>query len=463
MVDTSTPTFELPGFKGAVLRPDDEGYDDARRVFNGMIDRRPAVIARCTDGDDVAVVVNLARENDLPLSIYGGGHSVTGSAVVDAGICADLRGMKGIAVNPDARTVRAEAGLTWGEFDAATQEHGLAVTGGRVSDTGIAGLALGSGSGWLERKLGFTCDNLIRAEVVTADGRHVVASEDENADLFWGLRGGGGNFGIVTAFHFRLHPVGPILLAGMLMYPTQMAGDVVRFYREFMLGAPDEVGGALVFITAPPEDFVPEPVRGQPVVGITVVYVGPVEEGQEVLRPLLEFGPPGVAMVQPMPYVALQRMIDPANPKGMQNYWSADFLADLPDEAVDALVEHATKPVSPLTQIILVRGGGAIARVDDEATAFGQRDAPWNIHFLSIWPDPSENERNIAYTRAIATAMKPWAVGRVYLNYIGDEGLGRVEAAFGPERYARLQALKAKWDPTNLFRHNQNIPPATAG
>ncbi|HEX2119532.1 MAG TPA: FAD-binding oxidoreductase, partial [Acidimicrobiales bacterium] len=375
--------------------------------------------------------------------------------------CADMRGMKGISVDPEARTVRAEAGLTWGELDAATQEHGLAVTGGRMSETGVAGLALGSGSGWLERKLGFTCDNLIRAEVVTADGRKVVASEDESPDLFWGLRGGGGNFGVVTAFHFRLHPVGPIVLGGILLYPAQMAREVTRFYRDFMLGAPDELGAGLAFITAPPEDFVPEPVRGQPVLGMILCYAGPVEEGEEALRPLRESLPPAVDLVQPMPYVAVQRLIDPGNPKGMQNYWSADFLADLPDEAIDVLVEHATRPVSPLTQIILVRGGGAIARVDDNATAFGQRDAPWNIHFLSIWPDPAENERNIAYTRAIASAMKPWTTGRVYLNYIGDEGLGRVEAAFGPERYARLQALKAKWDPENLFRHNQNIPPAT--
>ena len=458
---TDVATFELSGFKGPVLRPDDEGYDEARKVFNGMIDRRPAFIGRCTDADDVAVLVNLARENHLPISIYGGGHGVTGSAVVDAGICCDLRGMKGITVDPEARTVRAEAGLTWGEFDAATQEHGLAVTGGRVSSTGIAGLTLGSGSGWLERKLGYVCDNMLAAEVVTADGRKVMASEDENPDLFWGLRGGGGNFGVVTAFHLRVHPIGPIVLGGMLIWPSQVAGDLVRFYRDFMLGAPDELGAGLAFITAPPAPFVPEPVRGQPVVGIIVCYAGPVEEGEEVLRPLREFGPPGIDLVQPMPYVAVQRLIDDGNPAGLQNYWSADFLAELPDEAVDVLVEHATKPVSPLSQMLLVRGGGAIARVDDEATAFGQRDAPWNVHWLSLWPDPADTERNIAYTRGIATAMKPWTTGRVYLNFIGDEGSGRVEAAYGPERYARLQALKAKWDPQNLFRHNQNIAPAT--
>jgi FAD/FMN-containing dehydrogenase len=462
MTDGTAPTtsFDLPGFRGELLRPGGDGYDEARQVFNGMIDRRPALIARCFDAGDVAAAVNLAREEDLPLSVYGGGHGVTGSAVVDGGICVDLRGMKGVAVDPDARTVRAEAGLTWGELDAATQEHGLAVTGGRVSDTGVSGLALGSGSGWLERKLGFTCDNLVGAEVVVADGREVVASEEQNADLFWGLRGGGGNFGVVTAFHFGLHPVGPIVLGGMLIYPAAVAGELVRFYRDYMLAARDEVGTALAFITAPPEEFVPEPVRGQPVVGILACYAGPVEEGEEALRPLREFGPPGVDLIQPMPYLAVQRLIDPPNVKGMQNYWTADFLAELPDEAVEVLCEHATKPVSPLTQIILVPMGGALARIDEEATAFGQRTAPWNIHYLSMWPDPTDTETNVAYTRGTATAMKPWTTGRAYLNFIGDEGKGRVEAAFGPEKYARLQALKDKWDPGNLFRHNQNIPPS---
>ena len=463
MAEQSVATrFEPDGFSGELVRPDDESYDAARQVFNGMIDRRPVLIARCSTAEDVAAIVNLAREEDLPLSIYGGGHGVTGSAVVDAGICIDLRPMKGIAVDPAARVVRAEGGLTWGELDAATQEHGLAVTGGRVTDTGIAGLALGSGSGWLERKLGYTCDNLVRAEVVAADGRQVVASEEENADLFWGLRGGGGNFGVVTAFHFRLHPVGPIVLGGMLMYPAAMARDLVRFYRDYMLTAPDEVGSGLAFITAPPADFVPEPVRGQPVVGVIVCYVGPVEEGEELLRPLREFGPPGVDLVQPMPYVAVQQMLDPASPKGMQNFWTADFLAELPDEAVEVLVEHATRPVSPLTQILLVPMGGALARVDEEAMAFGQRAARWNTHYLSMWPDPATSEENIAYTRAIAGAMKPWTTGRAYLNFIGDEGKDRVEAAFGAEKYARLQKVKDKWDPGKLFRHNQNIPPSTA-
>jgi FAD/FMN-containing dehydrogenase len=461
MTGTVARSFDLPGFGGELVHPDDPAYDETRKVFNGMIDRRPALIARCTSARDAAAAIDLAREQDLPLSVYGGGHGVTGSAVVDAGICLDLRPMNRVEVDPDRRVARVEGGARWGAIDAATQEHGLAVTGGRMSDTGIGGLALGSGSGWLERKLGYTCDNLVQAEVVTADGRLVTASEDENPDLFWGLRGGGGNFGVVTAFHLRLHPIGPIVLGGQLMYPIEMARDLMRFYRDFILAAPDEACGGMAFITAPPEEFVPEPVRGQPVVGVIVVYAGDVAEGEEVFRPLREFGPPGLDMVQPMPYVAVQQMIDAPNPPGMQNYWSADFYAELPDAAIDVFLEHAPKAPSPLTQTIVMPGGGAVARVPEDATAFVERHAQWNLHYLSMWPDPADTERNISYTRAFASAMKPWATGRAYLNMLGDEGLDRVQAAYGPEKFARLQALKAKWDPTNLFRHNQNIPPKT--
>ncbi len=381
--------------------------------------------------------------------------------MVDAGICADLRTMNRVDVDPDQRIARVAGAAKWGAIDASTQEHGLAVTGGRMSDTGIGGLALGSGSGWLERKFGLTCDNLVKAEVVTADGRQVIASEDENADLYWGLRGGGGNFGVVTAFHLRLHPVGPILLAGQLMYPAPMAGDLLRFYRDFIVSAPDEVCGGIAFITAPPEEFVPEPVRGQPVVGVIVVYAGDPDEGEEAFGPLREFGPPGLDMVDRMPYVAVQQMIDGPNPKGLLNYWNADFYAELPDEAIDVFVGYATKPVSPFSQMLVLPGGGAIGRVPEDATAFGQRDAQWNLHYLSLWDDPAETDRNIAYTREFSGSMKPWATGRAYLNFLGDKGLQRVEAAYGPEKFARLQALKDKWDPTNLFRHNQNIPPSS--
>ena len=459
MTDLSAqPT--APAFKGTVLTPGDPGYDDARRVFNGLVDRRPARIMRCTDAADVGSALLLARQEGLPVSVYGGGHGVTGSAVVDGGMCIDLRALDRVVVDPVARTARVGGGATWGAVDAATQEFGLAVTAGRVSDTGVGGLTLGSGSGWLERALGFTCDNILEAQVVAADGRIVTASATENPDLFWAIRGGGGNFGIVTEFLFQLHPVGPIVLGGMLMYPASMARNVVRFWRGFMTDAPDEVGSGVAFVTAPPLDFVPEPVRGHPVVAVFVCYAGDPAAGAEVMAPLLEYGPPAVNLVQPMPYVAIQRLLDEGNPKGMRNYWTADFLADLNDAAVDTLVSHATAPRSPLSQVILVAGGGAIARVPDDETALGQRNAPWNIHYLSIWGDPADDDVNIRHTRSMAEAMRPWTTGRVYLNYIGEEGPGRVEAAYGPEKYTRLQQIKRVWDPENVFRHNQNITPA---
>lgn len=459
-VPTPTTTGPIDGFAGETLRPGDPGYDSARAVFNGMIDRRPAVIARCTSAADVAAAIGFARAHDLVVSVYGGGHGVTGAAVCDAGVCIDLRPLKTVAVDPGTRTARVGGGVTWGELDAATQEHDLAVTGGRVSTTGVAGLALGSGSGWLERALGFTCDNLRSAEVVTADGRIVTASNHENPDLFWALRGGSGNFGVVTSFEFGLHPVGPVILGGMLLYPVDMAGEVARHYREFMAGAPDELGGGIAFITAPPVEAIPEPVRGHPVAAVIVSWIGPLDEGEAVLGPLLDFGPPGVDLVQPMPYVDLQRLIDDAAPKGRQNYWTADFYDDLPDEAIDTLVKYASHPESPHTQIVVLPGGGAVRRVPDEAMAFSHRRADWNIHYLSMWDDPADTDRNVAYTTALAGAMKPWATGGPYLNFIGDEGPARVAAAFGPEKFARLQSIKARWDPDNLFRHNQNIPPA---
>jgi FAD/FMN-containing dehydrogenase len=449
--------FELPGFAGTLMHPDHAGYDYARRVYNGMIDRRPALIARCANAADVVLAVKLARERGLPVTAFGGGHAVTGYAVCDDGVCVDLRGMKGVSIDPATRTGRFEAGLNWGEFDHAADAHGLAMTGGRNATTGISGLALGSGSGWLERKFGYVCDNLLKAEVVTADGRQVIASPDENADLFWGLRGGGGNFGIVTAFHFHLHPLPRQILAGPLVYPASQAGAVLRAFRSFMQTAPDEFGGGCAISPMPPDPMFPESVRGRPAIAIMAVCATTPEEGGRIIAPLLEAMPPAANFCRPVNYAEFQG--GGPDGSGMQNYWTADFLTGLPDEAIDILAAYATSPISPFGNVIVVPGGGAPSRVPEEATAFGMRTAPWNIHYILGWPDPADNDRNIAAIKALSQSMKPFATGRVYLNYIGVEGQERIDSSFGEAKMARLRALKSTWDPDNFFRHNQNIRP----
>jgi FAD/FMN-containing dehydrogenase/pimeloyl-ACP methyl ester carboxylesterase len=452
----------IDGFKGEIVDRAHPRYDELREVFNGMVDRRPALIARCADAQDVSAAVGFARDSGLPLSVYGGGHNVTGNAVCDDGVTIDLRPMKGIEIDPVGRTCRAEAGLTWGEIDAATQEHGLAVTGGRVSTTGIGGLVLGGGSGWIERKCGFTVENLLSVEMVTADGEILTASESENQELFWGTRGGGGNFGVTTSFELRLHPIGPTVLGGLFIYPAPMAAPVLRNFREVIASAPDEVGAGVALTTAPSEDPVPEPVRGQPVVGVFVCYAGPVEEGEEALRPLREFGPPAIDMVEPIPYVELQKFFDADFPAGRRNYWTGDSLTGLPEEAIEVMCRyHLSKP-SPFSEIMLFPGGGATGRVADGSMAIGEHLAPFNVHFLSAWSEDADDDANIAWTRELSAELKPFTTGRVYVNYIGDEGRERAIASFGPEAYPRLQALKRRYDPDNLFRTSQNITPAPA-
>jgi FAD/FMN-containing dehydrogenase len=394
------------GFAGDVVRPGDGEYDPLRAVFNGMIDRRPAAIARCTGVGDVVAAVNYARERGLSLAVYGGGHGVTGHAVCDDGLVIDLRLMKGVRIDPHGAIARAEPGLTWGELDAATQAYGLAVTGGRVSSTGISGLTLGSGSGWLERKLGLTADNLLSAEVVMADGSLVTASEWEHDDLFWALRGGGGSFGIVNEFEFQLHPVGPIVLGGIVLHGTDSGPELVRFFRDFMAYAPDEVGGAVALITAPPQPFVPASLRGKPAVAIVACYAGDVKDGARMLAPLRQYGPPEADLVQRMPYTALQQLVDAANPPGLRNHWGGDFLVELSDEAIDVYCSaHASAP-SPFTQILIVPGGGQIARVPEGATAIGQRQAPWNTHLLTMWEDAADDAGNLAWLRELQSAAR---------------------------------------------------------
>ena len=448
-------------FAGELIGPDDPGYDEARGLFNGMFDRRPALIARCTGPEDVRVALAHARESGLVVAVRGGGHSAAGYSGCDDGIVIDTSPMKRIDIDVERRTGRFGAGLTWGELDTATQRHGLAVTGGRVTHTGVAGLTLGSGSGWIERKCGSTCENLISAQVVTADGRVLRASADENADLLWGLKGGGGNFGVVTEFEFRLHPVGPLVFGGLIMHPRAAGRELLRFYRDFMAQAPDEAGGGLAFLTAPPEPFVPEQARGKPVTALIVVYVGDPHRGEEVFRPLIEWGEPWIRSVQPMPYVAVQQMIDAANPWGINEYPKIDYLKELPDEAIDAAVDKAAEVGSPFTQLIFGPLGGALARADRSAMALNTPHAKWVYFCLAAWRDPAMAEAEIAWARSFMETMRPWAAGAAPPNFMSpDDGAQRLRSYYGEAKLRRLVALKDKYDPDNVFALNQNIAPS---
>ncbi|HWQ52059.1 MAG TPA: FAD-binding oxidoreductase [Bryobacteraceae bacterium] len=443
---------------GEIVRPGEPSYDVRRKVFNGMIDRRPALIVRPANARAVQTCVSFARECGLLVSVKGGGHSVPGHAVCDEGLMIDLSLLKAIRVDPEARVAFAEGGVCWGEFDAATQQHGLAVTGGRVRSTGIAGLTLGSGSGWLERKLGYTVDSLTGADVVTAGGELLHASERENADLFWGLRGGGGNFGIVTGFEYRVHPIGPMVYGGMLGFSRHRASDILRRYRDFMEGAPDDVCGALALVTAPPAGFVPQELQGKPAIAIIVCYTGAPAEGEQAMRPILDLGP-AFGELRPLPYEAVQGLLEGSNPPGRRNYWKADMYPHLPDEALERLLAATAETASPHTVVLVQPLGGAVHRVPDGATAIGWRQAKWSMHVLGMWVDAADDERNTAWVRGVDSSLKPWAQEGGYLNYLGDEGPKRVEQSFGAH-YGRMVALKNKYDPTNFFRLNQNIKPA---
>ena len=397
-VSSSTPLEEATleefaaSFGGELIRPEDAGYDEARKVYNGMIDKRPAIIVRPTGAADVIDAVNLARENGLPLAVRCGGHSVAGSGVVDDGILIDLSSLKGVRVDHTSRTARANAGALWGEFDRETQLFGLATPGGRVTTTGVGGFTLGGGYGWLSPKWGLTCDNLTSVDVVTADGRLVTASEEENEDLFWGVRGGGGNFGVVTSYEFKLHQLGPIVLGGLVIHPIDDAKDVIRGYRDYVETAPEALATGTAILQAPPAPFIPEHLHGQPVLGIPAIYIGDADEGQDVVAPLKELGPLAVDMIQPMPYTAFQALLDPFAPQGWLNYSRGMHLSKLPDEAIDTYVEYATEIArfsNPMTQIIIFHHGGAVSRVPEDATAAGHRDAAYMVHPVICWQDPA--------------------------------------------------------------------------
>jgi FAD/FMN-containing dehydrogenase len=460
MIDVNAIRGLRSRFRGELITQEDGArYDATRELFNAMFDRRPALIAQPVDAPDVATAIAFARETGAPLAVRCGGHSVAGYSSCDGGLVIDMRAMKRVTVDAESRRARAQGGVNWGEFDAETTKFGLATTGGRVTTTGIAGLTLGSGSGWLDRLHGFTCDNLVSAEVVTADGRIVRASRDENADLHWGLCGGGGNFGIVTEFEYQLHPIGPLVLGGMVVHRRERAPELLRMYRKLMESAPPELSGGVVFITAPPAPFIPPDLQGKPIVVVIATWFGEIARGEEALKELRAFGPPVADIIQPMPYTALQSMIDAGNGFGRRQYWRSENLAELSDAAIERLVAQTDRVTSPFTQIIVVPLGGKIAEVPADATALGGRSTPWQYHCYAGWED-RDDAKHIAWVRETENALKPYTAGHISINFVSEAGTDRVRAAFGDEAYKRLVALKDKYDPTNLFRLNQNVLPS---
>jgi FAD/FMN-containing dehydrogenase len=438
-------------FSGVLLRPGQSGYEDVRRIHNGMIDRRPALIARCLGSADIADAVNFARTRGLELAVRGGGHNVAGRAVCDDGLMLDMSLMKGIHVDPVRRTARAQGGVTWREFNRETQAHGLATTGGVISTTGIAGLTLGGGLGWLMAKYGLAMDNLLSAEVVTASGDIMRASKDENADLFWGLQGGGGNFGAVSWLEYRLHPVGAVS-SGLIAYPFDRARDVLKFFREITSrGLPDDLTlfGALL--------HTPDGVQ---IAVILACHCGPLGEAEAALQPIKKFGTPIMDTIGPTTYEATNTMLDAGFPRGALNYWKSNFMMELSDQAIDTLISQFASCPSPMSGLLLEHIHGAATRVGVTETAFPHRHEGYNFLVVSQWLDPTDNARNIAWGRESYDVMQPHFTAGRYVNYLGeDEGEDAVPAAYGPN-YQRLRALKAKYDPTNLFHLNQNIRPA---
>ncbi|GAB2564117.1 FAD-binding oxidoreductase [Spirosoma aerophilum] len=436
-------------FSGVLLRPGEAGYDQARAVWNGMIDRRPALIARCTSSADVSSAVKFARRYNLLVSVRGGGHNVAGNAVCTDGLMIDLSLMKGINVKAHNRTAHAEAGVLWSELDQATQQYGLATTGGTVSHTGIAGLTLGGGLGWLMGKHGLACDNLLSVDIVTATGELLTASETENEDLFWAVRGGGGNFGIVTRFTYQLHPVGPMILAGMVLYPMDQAKAVLRFYRTFARSTPDELMIFAVLMNTP---------DGLPVVALLAGWFGPIAEGEQFLRPLRNFGTPLADLISEVPYLQNQTIFDAATPHGMHRYWKSGNLPDIKDGLIDVILDQTAKQTSPYSFVLFFHIKGVAARIDPAKTAFGLREDQWDFDIVGQWTDPAENQTHTDWVRTFWNQVEPYTKG-VYVNHLGGEDEAtRVKAAYGPN-YERLVALKVKYDPDNFFRLNNNIIP----
>lgn len=445
-------------FRGGVVRPGDPSYEEDRRVWNGSIDRRPALIARCAGTADVIDAVRFGRASGLDVAVRSGGHSFPGLSVVDDGLVIDLSSMRGVRVDPVARTARAQAGVLLGELDRETQAFGLAVPAGIVTHTGLTGLTLGGGIGWLMRKYGLTIDQLLSVDLVTADGDFVTASQEQNADLFWGVRGGGGNFGIVTEFEFRLNPVGPEILAGPIAWPMEKSPEVLRFYRDWIEDVPDDLTTIVVHRMAPALPFVPQELHGKPVVMVICCYAGPIEEGEKVVAPMRNFSSPVMDLCTTKTFLAHQAMFDPSFPAGWWYYFRSCNIDKLTDEVIDIVAERAPQMTSPLTAFPIFHLGGAIARFNDDDTAFEGRQAGHtiNINATTATEDGFEAER--AWSRGLWSALEPYHTN-VYVNFLMDEGEDRIRQAYGPEKYDRLKKLKTKYDPDNFFSHNQNIRP----
>ena len=455
----ATPTAEMlrEQVRGDLFTPDDAGYEEARTVYNAMIDRHPRVVVRCANVDDVVAAVGFAREHELDLAVRGGSHSVPGFGTCDGGVVIDLSRMRGVTVDPASRTARAEGGATWGDFNNATYEHGLATTGGIISTTGVGGLTLGGGIGYLARGFGLSCDNLVSAEVVTADGRRLTASEDENDDLFWALRGGGGNFGVVTSLEFKVHPVKEIY-GGPMFFEVDDAADVLRFYRDFIVDAPEQFGGFPAWQIAPPLPFIPEERHGDTFLAFVACWAGPLEEGESALKPLRDVAPVVAEMVGPMPYPALNSAFDALVPPGLQHYWKANFVKELSDAAIDAHLEHGPDVPAVNSTVHIYPINGACHRVGADETAFAYRDATFATVIAGMWPEPAHNDANIAWVRGYYEATAPHSEEGGYINFMADDDQGRIEANY-KGNYGRLVDIKRKYDPDNLFHVNQNIRP----
>ncbi|MBT8398817.1 MAG: FAD-binding oxidoreductase [Gemmatimonadetes bacterium] len=446
---------------GSLMGPDSPGYDEARTLWNAMVDRRPGLIAECATTQDVARSVTFAKDHGLLVSVGGAGHNIAGNAVCDDGFMISLRNMKAVLVDAGGQRATVEPGVTLGELDSATQEYGLALPVGINSTTGIAGLTLGGGFGWLSRKHGLTADNLISAELVTAQGEVLTVSSDENSDLFWGIRGGGGNFGIVTSFEFKLHPLGPEVLSGLIVYPFSEAGAVLRNYREFAAQAPDEVTVWVVMRKAPPLPFLPEEVHGTEVVILAALYAGDMAEGEEAFKDLRAFGNPIADVISPHQFTDFQAAFDPLLTPGERNYWkSHDFLA-MSDELLDAAMPFVESLPSDSCEVFFAQMGGATNRVPADATAYRHRDAEYIMNVHGRWHDAGDDERCVAWCRGLFDATTPFATGGVYVNFMTEEEGARVESAYG-DSYQRLVALKDKYDPDNFFRFNQNVRPSSS-